>query len=157
MWVRIGEWLLGASDLRPAMDCVFCAIAAGEAPSRTVYREAGVVAFLDANPLAPGHTLVVPAEHHERLEALSPDGAAALFGAVHRLIEPVQAAVDADGSTVAVNNGPAAGQEVDHVHCHVVPRFSDDDGGPIHAAMGARPRLTDADLDAIADRIAEAA
>lgn len=135
------------------MACIFCRIAADEAPSRTVYRADDVVAFLDANPLAPGHTLVVPAEHHERLEALPASLARELFGVVHQLAEPVQDAVDADGSTIAVNNGPAAGQEVPHVHCHIVPRFDDDGGGPIHAAMGPRPQLADDTLDAIADRI----
>lgn len=139
------------------MDCVFCRIAAGEAPSRRVYRDESVAAFLDANPLAPGHTLVVPAAHHERLEAMPADLAGELFDAVYRLVEPVQATVDAAGSTVAVNNGRAAGQEVPHVHCHVVPRFPDDGGGPIHAAMGSRPDLGADELDAIAERIAEAA
>lgn len=135
------------------MACIFCRIAAGEAPSRTVYRDDGVMAFLDANPLAPGHTLVVPTEHHERLEDLPSPLARELFGVVHRLVGPVQDAVDADGSTVAVNNGAAAGQEVPHVHCHVVPRFADDGGGPIHAAMGPRPRLDDDELDGIAEGI----
>jgi len=138
------------------MPCVFCRIAADEAPSRTVYRDGSVVAFLDANPLAPGHTLVVPVDHHERLEALSAELAADLFGAVHRLVAPVQAAVEADGCTVAVNDGPAAGQEVPHVHCHLVPRFAGDGGGPIHAAMGPRPHLDGAALDEIAAAIAAA-
>ena len=155
--VRIGECLFPTVRLLTGMDCVFCAIAAGEAPARTVHRDAGVLAFLDANPLAPGHTLVVPEAHHERLEALPRDLATDLFGAVHRLLGPVRTAVDADGATVAVNDGRAAGQEVPHVHCHVVPRFDGDGGGPIHAAMGERPRLDDAALDAIATRIEEAA
>lgn len=135
------------------MDCVFCRIIEGEAPSRTVYRDDDVVAFLDAHPLAPGHTLVVPTEHVERLEDLDPDQAGALFEAVHRLLEPVQAAAGADGTTVAVNDGPAAGQEVPHVHCHVVPRRAGDAGGPIHEAFGRRPSVDEDELDAIAERI----
>lgn len=138
------------------MTCVFCRIVAGEAPSRTVFQNDAVVAFLDAHPLAPGHTLVVPTDHHERLEDVPTARAQQLLGAVYDLVEPVQAAVDADGSTVALNNGRAAGQEVPHVHWHIVPRFDDDGGGPIHAAMGPRPTLDDAELDAIAERIAAA-
>lgn len=138
------------------MACIFCRIAADEAAARTVYRDDDTVAFLDANPLAPGHVLVVPEEHRERLEDLPGDLARNVFGAVHHLVEPLQDAVDADGTTVAVNNGPAAGQEVPHVHCHVVPRFDGDGGGPIHAAMGRRPRLDDDELDAIARRITDA-
>lgn len=136
--------------------CIFCRIIDGEAPSRTVYRDEDVVAFLDANPLAAGHTLVVPAAHHERLEALDPEQVAALFGAVHRLLGPVQTAVGADGATVAVNDGSAAGQEVPHVHCHVVPRHAGDAGGPIHEAFGPRSHPDDAELDAIAEGISGA-
>lgn len=135
------------------MACIFCRIAAEEAPSRTVYRADDVVAFLDANPLAPGHTLVIPTAHHERLADLPEALARDLFGAVHALLDPVEKAVDGDAVTVAVNDGSAAGQEVPHVHCHLVPRFHDDGGGPIHAAMGRRPSLEEAELDAIADRI----
>ncbi len=135
------------------MACIFCRIAAEEAPSRTVHRADDVVAFLDANPLAPGHTLVIPTAHHERLADLPAALARDLFGTVHALLDPVETAVDADAVTVAVNDGSAAGQEVPHVHCHLVPRFHDDGGGPIHAAMGGRPSLDEAELDAIAERI----
>ncbi|MDZ7702311.1 MAG: HIT family protein [Halobacteriales archaeon] len=135
------------------MDCVFCRIIEGDAPSREVYRDDGVVAFLDAHPLTAGHTLVVPTTHHERLEDLSRVGAGALFEAVHELLEPVQAAAGADGATVAVNDGPAAGQEVPHVHAHIVPRTAGDGGGPIHEAIGGRPELGDEQLDAIAAAI----
>lgn len=135
------------------MACIFCRIAAEEAPSRTVYRADDVVAFLDANPLAAGHTLVIPTTHHERLADLPNGLARDLFGTVHALLDPVQTAADADAVTVAVNDGSAAGQEVPHVHCHLVPRSHGDGGGPIHAAMGSRPSLDAAELDAIAERI----
>ncbi|MFB6152310.1 MAG: HIT family protein [Haloarculaceae archaeon] len=135
-------------------DCIFCAIVDGEIPSRTVYEDDDALAFLDANPLAPGHTLVVPKAHHETLQDLPGDLAGDVLGALHGLVGPVEAAVDADGSTVAFNNGEAAGQEVPHVHGHVVPRFSDDGGGPIHGMFGARPDLSDGELDDIAADIA---
>lgn len=136
-------------------DCIFCRIVDGEIPSRTVFEDEHVIAFLDANPLAEGHTLVVPREHHETLEEIPEDLAAHLFGVLHRLTPVVQEAVDADGSNVAFNNGPAAGQEVPHVHGHVIPRFDGDGGNPIHAVAGTRPDLTDAELDAVAERISE--
>jgi len=69
----------------------------------------------------------------------------------------VEDAVDADASTVAFNNGEAAGQEVPHVHGHVIPRFEGDGGGPIHAVAGSRPDLDDDELDDIAARIQQAA
>jgi histidine triad (HIT) family protein len=138
-------------------DCIFCQIVDGEIPGRIVYEGDGAVAFLDANPMAPGHTLVVPRNHHETLGDLPGDEADAVFGALHRLAPVIEAAVDADASTVAFNNGEAAGQEVPHVHGHVIPRFEGDGGGPIHAVAGSRPDLSDDDLDAIADDIASAA
>lgn len=134
-------------------DCPFCGIVAGEIPGRIVAETDRTTAFLDANPLAPGHTLVVPNDHHERLDDLPEDLATEVFSTLHRLTPTVEAAVDADATTVAFNNGPAAGQEVPHVHGHVIPRFADDGGAPIHAVAGDRPDLSDDELDAIADRI----
>jgi histidine triad (HIT) family protein len=137
-------------------DCIFCQIVAGDIPSRTVYEDDDVLAFLDANPMSPAHTLVVPKSHHETLADLPEDLGASVFGALHRLTPIVEDAVDADASTVGLNNGEAAGQEVPHVHAHVIPRFSGDGGGPIHVAAGSRPDLDDDDLDDIADRITAA-
>jgi histidine triad (HIT) family protein len=136
-------------------DCIFCQIVAGDIPSRTVYEDTTVKAFLDANPLAPGHTLVIPKEHHERIEDLPADLAGDVLVELHKLVPCVQRAVDADGSNVAFNNGPAAGQEVPHVHGHIVPRFDDDGGGPIHGIFGERPDLSDDELDEIAETIEE--
>lgn len=137
-------------------DCPFCGIVAGEIPGRIVFESDDVTAFLDANPLAPGHTLVVPNDHHEQLVDLPEDLAREVFAALHRLTPAVEAAADAGGSNVAFNNGPAAGQEVPHLHGHIIPRFDDDGGAPIHAVAGERPNLDDDDLDAIADRIRDA-
>ncbi|WP_435078488.1 HIT family protein [Halococcus sp. AFM35] len=137
-------------------DCPFCGIVAGEIPGRIVFESDDVTAFLDANPLARGHTLVVPNDHHERLGDLSADLAREVFAALHGLTPAVEAAADADGSNVAFNNGPAAGQEVPHLHGHIIPRFDDDGGAPIHAIAGERPDLDDDDLDAIAEDIRDA-
>ena len=111
------------------------------------------MAFLDVNPLARGHTLVVPKEHHETIGDLPADLAADLFAALSTLTPTVEAAVDADASNVAFNNGAVAGQEVPHGHGHIVPRFEGDDGHPIHAIVGSRPDLSDADLDEVAAAI----
>jgi len=132
------------------MSCIFCRIVDGDLPSRTVYETDDAVAFLDANPLAAGHTLVVPREHYETVGELPPEAAGAVFEAVSAVTPRVERATDADGTTVAVNNGEAAGQEVPHTHVHVVPRFDGDGNGPIHRLFSTRPSLSDAELDAIA-------
>ena len=132
---------------------IFEQIVAGDIPARIVYETETVAAFLDANPLAPGHTLVVPKEPHERLSDIPDDEAAAVWAAVQELVPQVEAAVDADATTVGVNDGEAAGQEVPHAHVHIVPRFEGDGGGPIHAAAGDRPDLSEDELDGIAAEI----
>ena len=137
------------------MASIFSQIVAGEIPARVVHEDETTFAFLDANPLAPGHTLVVPTEEYERLNDVPEDVATDLYATIHRLIPRVEEAVDAPATTVAFNNGEAAGQEVPHVHCHIVPRFEGDGGGPIHAIAGERPDLSDEELDDIADRIAD--
>ncbi|EMA25976.1 MULTISPECIES: HIT family protein [Haloarcula] len=134
-------------------DCIFCQIVAGDIPSRTVYEDDTVFAFLDANPLSPGHTLVIPKAHHERLNDTPADVAGEVLSTLHELVPAVEAAVDAPASTVAFNNGEAAGQEVPHVHGHIVPRFEDDGGRPIHALVTDRPDLSDDELDDIEDDI----
>ncbi|MFC7009067.1 HIT family protein [Halalkalicoccus salilacus] len=134
-------------------DCIFCRIVAGEIPSRTVHETDAVLAFLDANPLAPGHTLVVPKAHHETLADTPEDVASDVLTALYELTPTVERAVDADASNVAFNNGSAAGQEVPHLHGHIVPRFEGDGGNPIHALVGSRPDLSDEELDDIAEGI----
>ena len=136
-----------------ADDCVFCGIIEGSIPGRPVYRDEAVHAFLDVNPLSRGHTLVVPTSHHETVADLPDTAGEALFTALFRLVPAVERAVEADGSTIGFNNGTAAGQEIPHVHGHVVPRFRADRGGSLHSMMGGPREMTDAELDATADRI----
>jgi histidine triad (HIT) family protein len=133
-------------------DCIFCQIIAGEIPSHTVYEDETTFAFLDVNPLSRGHTLVIPKDHHESLSDLPAGTAADLGRAVSEVTPAVESAVDAPASTVAVNNGEAAGQEVPHVHWHIVPRFPDDGGRPIHSLFGGAD-LSDDEMESVADAI----
>ena len=134
-------------------DCPFCQIVNGAIPARTVSEDEDVLSFLDANPLTRGHTLVVPKRHHARVADLPSEDRAAVFGTLGRLAPAVEAAVDADGVTVGMNDGDAAGQEVPHVHGHLVPRFDGDGGGAIHSIVRTMPDLDEDELDAIADDI----
>ncbi len=134
-------------------DCIFCQIIDGDIPARTVYETDETLAFLDANPLAEGHTLVIPKAHAGQLQDLDDETATAVYETLHRLVPVVEETVGADGSNVAFNNGPAAGQEIPHVHGHIIPRFEGDGGRPVHAVAGTPPELSDEDLDTIAAEI----
>jgi histidine triad (HIT) family protein len=134
---------------------VFEKIIAGELPARVVHETETTMAFLDANPLAPGHTLVVSKEPYERLRDAPPEIAADVFAVVRELAPVVEDAVGAAGTTVAVNDGAAAGQEVPHLHVHVVPRSSGDGGGPVHAAFQGPVDLPEERLDEIAAAITD--
>ena len=131
---------------------IFERIIDGDVPGHVVHETETVAAFLDANPLAPGHTLIVPKEPYARLRDVPPDLSADVFGAVRTLSPAIEDAVDADATTIGINDGTAAGQEVPHLHVHIVPRFEGDGGGPIHA-IADRP--ADLDDDEIADVAAD--
>lgn len=100
--------------------CAFCRIVAGEAPAFVVLEDDVCVAFLDAKPLFPGHTLLVPRQHHETLTDLPPDLVEPLFASARRIAGAVEGALGAAGSFVAINN--RISQSVPHLHVHVVPR-----------------------------------
>jgi histidine triad (HIT) family protein len=133
--------------------CLFCRIVEGDLPADTVYEGEHAVAFLDANPLVRGHTLVVPTEHVERVGDLDPKAAARYFEPVPRIVDAVQTATGADGATLAWNDGEAAGQEVPHAHLHIVPREREDGHGPIHALFGGPLDLEDDAMAATCEAI----
>ena len=130
------------------MSCIFCRIVAGEIPAEVVAREPDVVAFLDVQPLADGHVLVVPRAHVARVEDLDADAADALFRAVVRLAGPVREALGAAGTTIGVNNGDATGQTIPHVHVHLVPRWEGDAAGSVHTIFPRTVRRSLPDVGA---------
>ncbi|WP_302082091.1 HIT family protein [Salinibaculum rarum] len=136
-------------------DCIFCQIINGEIPSNTVAETETAYAFLDVNPLARGHTLVIPKAHHERVGDMPAETAGDVFELVNEITPAVEDAVDAPASTVAFNNGEDAGQEVPHVHCHIVPRFAEDGGKPIHSLFTGAD-VPDEEMGEIAEAIRDA-
>jgi histidine triad (HIT) family protein len=102
------------------VDCIFCAIAAGEASAHRVFEDEATVAFLDARPLFPGHVLVVPRRHAHTLVDLPEADVGPFFTRVRLITAAVERAVAAAGSFVAANN--RISQSVPHFHVHVVPR-----------------------------------
>ncbi len=103
---------------------IFDRILRGEIPSHKVYEDEHVFAFLDINPIAKGHTLVVPKESKAYLHELSDESAAALGRVLPRLCRAVLKATGASAYNVLQNNGSAAHQAVFHVHFHIIPKHA---------------------------------
>lgn len=101
---------------------IFDKILSGEIPCDKVYEDDLVLAFLDVAPLSPGHTLVIPKEAKAKLHELSDESAAAIGGALPRIVRGVLAATGATDYNVLQNNGAAAHQAVFHVHFHIIPK-----------------------------------
>jgi len=129
------------------MDCVFCKIISGEIKTKIIKETSKSIAFLDAFPLAKGHTLVIPKTHRKKIQDLSEEENADLFSLAHNVISKVDALTGA--TLVAVHNGKAAGQEIPHVHIHLVPREYSDSAGPIHSMFGSTYKPNDKELDEI--------
>lgn len=100
--------------------CRFCEIVSGSVPSQVVLEDRRSLAFLDNRPLFPGHSLLVPREHHDTLLDVRPDLMAELFGNAQLLARAMEGGLEAEGSFVAINN--RVSQSVPHLHVHVVPR-----------------------------------
>jgi histidine triad (HIT) family protein len=134
-------------------NCVFCRIIKGEIPSHKIYEDDNTLAFLDIHPSAPGHTLIIPKSHISRVEDLPDANAEALFRVLHILVGRIQEAMNVPASTIGINNGRESGQEVPHVHIHVIPRSKGDRGGIIQGITRGKTRLDSEDMSRIADSI----
>jgi histidine triad (HIT) family protein len=106
-------------------DCRFCDISKTK-DDLLIYEDKGVIAFLDSYPLSKGHFLVIPKKHYEMVEEMPKDDFMALFGKVQELSAKVCKILKADGANIALNNGKVAGQQIGHVHIHVIPRCNGD-------------------------------
>jgi histidine triad (HIT) family protein len=106
--------------LKAENGCQFCEIVAGKADAKVVFDDEISIAFLDSRPLFPGHCLLIPKSHYETLADLPTDLVGPLFSNTQRLANVVKAALDAEGTFVAMNN--IVSQSVPHFHIHIVPR-----------------------------------
>ncbi len=130
--------------------CVFCAIVRHQAPASIVHEDSVIVAFMDIKPINSGHFLVVPKLHKELIADLPAKTVARMFASAATLSSAVRkCGVKCEGVNLFLADGAAAGQEVPHVHMHVIPRFQDDGFGhhfPPH--YGVRPARGDLDRTA---------
>ena len=133
------------------MDCIFCKISNKEIPARIITDTKNSIAFLDAFPLSVGHTLVIPKSHYEKIQDMPNEVSADLFSTVHKIIPKID---KISGATLlAIHNGKESGQEIPHVHVHLIPRLSDDLAGPVHSMFKNKPKLSDEELDELCAKI----
>jgi histidine triad (HIT) family protein len=125
-------------------DSIFTRIVKGEIPCHRVFENERVLAFLDITPLCEGHTLVIPKRQVERLEDLPPEDTMEIARQLGAIAKRVCAATGAEAYNILQSNGRVAGQEVPHVHFHIIPRRAGD-------GLGYRWNATPADQDALAE------
>ena len=133
------------------MDCIFCKIISKEIPAKILYEDNDSISFLDAFPVAKGHTLVIPKKHFAKIQDMPSDLNQKLFDSVHKMINKVDAL---EGSTlVAVHNGKESGQEVPHVHVHLIPRRVTDSAGPVHSMFKNKIELSDSEYETLINEL----
>ncbi len=135
-------------------NCLFCKIISGEIPSHRRYEDDAVYAFLDIYPASEGHTLVTPKKHFRTFTDMNAEDVALLFEAARKVTSAVEKAFSAEGSNVGINNGEVAGQEVPHVHVHVIPRKKGDGGRGIKSIVWTETDTTN--LEEVAEKIRKA-
>jgi len=106
--------------------CIFCRIVAGQIPALKVFEDDRALAFLDIGPLADGHVLLIPKDHHRDIRDLPPETLAAISAHLPRLATAVMQATGATGLNLLQNSGASSGQAVFHVHFHLIPRREGD-------------------------------
>jgi histidine triad (HIT) family protein len=131
------------------LTCIFCKIIKGQIPARILNQDDLAVAMLDAFPLADGHTLVVPKIHYSKIQDMDRDTSASVFSLVRKISAALEKAVNVNSTTIAIHNGKEAGQEIPHLHVHIIPRTKDDGAGPVHSMFENRPSLNTDQFDSI--------
>ncbi len=131
--------------------CIFCKIANKTAQASIVYEDEVVMAFLDIRPLTVGHTLVIPKAHYVDIFDIPDNLLSQVYIATKKISAPVKEATHADGISIIQQNGKAAGQDIFHLHVHIVPRFE----GQKLPRFGDLVKVERAKLDEMASKIKE--
>ncbi len=132
-------------------DCIFCKIANGEIPSKTLYEDEDFRVILDLGPATKGHALILPKEHAENLYDLPEQTASKVMVLAQKMARRITEKLSCDGLNLVQNNGETAGQTVHHFHLHLIPRYMDD-GQRINWNPG---KPSQEELEAIRKRIVE--
>lgn len=132
-------------------DCIFCKIAAGEIPSKTVYEDGTFRVILDLAPATKGHALIIPKEHYANLYEIPEETAADVMKLAKTMVERMRERLGAEGFNLLQNNGEAAGQTVMHFHMHLIPRYRNDGQQLFHE----QPAASSEELEEIKTKIIE--
>jgi histidine triad (HIT) family protein len=146
------RWVSGPIEESEMVDCVFCNILAGEQPASIVYQDESCTAFMDIQPVNPGHVLVTPNTHASSLADLDPACGGHMFRVAQRIAQALrESEIRCEGVNFFLADGSVAGQDVFHVHLHVIPRFRDDGFGfRFGPEYGKRPPRAQLDNQAAA-------
>ena len=133
------------------MDCIFCKIIKKEIPCKILVETEKTLAFMDAFPLTKGHSLVIPKTHYEKIQDISEEDNVDLFETVRKVISKVDQITNA--TLVAIHNGKESGQEIPHVHVHLIPRSSQDSAGPVHSMFSNTQKPTEKETEDTFEKI----
>jgi len=132
--------------------CIFCKIVKGEIPSYKVYEDERVLAFLDINPIAQGHTLIIPKRHAGKIYELSDEELNAFFVAVAKIAPAVEKAANTNALNYLINQGREAGQIMPHFHMHITPRREKDG---VEMRVPRHRKLSEKEFKDMAEKIAK--
>ena len=132
-----------------ADNCIFCKIALKKIDAKIIDENENAIAFLDAFPLTAGHTLVITKKHYTKLQDVEFDQIAHFFNLVHKILPSIEKGTGVQSTLIAIHNGKDAGQEIPHLHVHIVPRKSGDGGNAIHSMFGSSHRLGEDEMNKV--------
>jgi histidine triad (HIT) family protein len=135
------------------LNCIFCKIVNGKINARIFSQNDKAVAFLDAFPLSAGHSLVIPTSHSSKIQDMDREQSSAVFDLLWKVCTVIEKAAGVNASTIAIHNGIEAGQEIAHVHVHIIPRNIGDGAGPVHSMFKNRPRFSSEEMDSMLDKM----
>lgn len=121
------------------MNCIFCEIAKKERKSLFIYEDDYVMGVLDINPIAPGHTFLIPKKHFQNVLELDEETPFFLWKGIVEVEKMLIKAFNPQGFTLGINQGSSAGQAIDHLHIHIVPRWQNDGGTSLHGVVNNPP------------------
>jgi histidine triad (HIT) family protein len=136
-------------------NCIFCKIAQKKIDAKIIDENENAIAFLDAFPLTAGHTLVITKNHYAKLQDVEFDNITQLFSLASKILPSIEKGTGVQSTLIAIHNGKDAGQEIPHLHVHIVPRKLGDGGSSIHSMFDSSHRLEESEMIKVFKKIKE--